>query len=429
MFDTEKLRDVAALISDLLVRCYGYALTVRRGVVSPPSGLHVILSPSYRGNLGDEAMLASCIENIAARGGRVVLLNHNTSDDWSDLGDGIRQISIEGYFSVRGWHKACRQIRNVMAEAQTFNILGADIMDGAYSRTRSFRRILLADIAIRMGVDTAILGFSFSDKARPSTVRYLKQISDKLTLYARDEFSQARINAFSRSKAKLVADTAFLMSPADSPSAAAQEALKFAKQSRHDMRPVIIFNANPLGSSMSSGANRGSASVRGLQEIVVANVEAIVREVASVAIIFMAHDRREPHNDTRLLEDVYKSLPSNIQNKIHLATRDISAREVKLLCGTADLVVTGRMHLGIASLGMSTPCLFLDFQGKVRGLLKHFDAEEMFFDWHIFNDPRRYALLVSKHLQRSASARLHLGGKISGVRNLSRGNFERFSAA
>ncbi len=47
--------------------------------------------------------------------------------------------------------------------------------------------------------------------------------------------------------------------------------------------------------------------------------------------------------------------------------------KIKRIVGLLALVVTGRMHLAIASLGMGTPVLCVAYQDKFEGLFQHFD--------------------------------------------------------
>jgi polysaccharide pyruvyl transferase WcaK-like protein len=47
--------------------------------------------------------------------------------------------------------------------------------------------------------------------------------------------------------------------------------------------------------------------------------------------------------------------------------------QLKAIAGLADGVLTGRMHLAIASLGMGVPVVALTYQGKFEGLFRHFD--------------------------------------------------------
>lgn len=53
----------------------------------------------------------------------------------------------------------------------------------------------------------------------------------------------------------------------------------------------------------------------------------------------------------------------------------LNAWELKHLAGMVDLVLTGRMHLAIAALGMGTPPLCVAYMNKFEGLFQLFDID------------------------------------------------------
>lgn len=421
---------VGAYISDLLLRRYVMAQGKPGGAARPAGAdTHVLLAPSYQGNLGDEAMLTSCIANIRKRSsGEIVVLTHRSTDDWRHIDPEIRQISVGGFFSAFNWNKTLAQLLPLLSTAKTFNVLGADIMDGVYSRTRSFRRILLLEWASKLGCDAAVLGFSYSDRPIRAISDYFSQVSKDVTLHARDKVSHERLKHIARGPLEFVADTAFLMPPADHPGPNTVAALAFAASQRAAGRRILVFNANPLGSAISSGAARGDESVSNLTDVTLGNALSIATKAPDAAILFVSHDPREPHSDASLLERVYEQLPQDIKDRCFLATREIGAREIKSICAVADLAVTGRMHLGIAALGSTTPCLFLDFAGKVQGLLAHFDAGDMIADWKLYMDKEAYGRKVADMLDRHFELRAKLAEKLPHVQHLSSLNFQRFGA-
>lgn len=388
---------------------------------------HVILAPSSRGNLGDEAMLMASLRAIRERTSLpVTILVHDRHDSWQDLAAGCGEVSIQGFFSAFGWVAPMLRLRKVLSQAASFSILGADVMDGAYSRTRSFRRLAMAELAIRLGRPTRILGFSFSDKPNPKIQAYLQRLSPDLDLYARDAFSQERLSRFSERPVRLVADTALLLKPADPPGEAAARAIAFARAAGAAGYRTIAFNANPLGSAMSAGAKRGDERIEGLEALVARNLDRTARTEPDCRFIFIAHDPRPPHSDSALLHTVRDRLASDLRDRIFLATAGLSAADVKSVCASCDLTVTGRMHLGIASLGVATPCVFLDFQGKVRGLLNHFGIPEMALDWATYSDADAFAQKVLSHLRRCDDIRHELHERLRSIEVMSAKNFRDF---
>lgn len=356
----------------------------------------------------------------------VTILIHLKSDDWSDIAPNAQQISINGYFSAISFLRSLLRLRRVFSGAESFSILGADVLDGNYSLTRSMRRLMMADYAIRMGVPSRVLGFSYADSAHSKAQGYLSRISPKLQLFARDRLSFERLRGISKGTTHLVADTAFLLPPADPPSAIGRAALEFIKATKGGSGRVIAFNANPLGSAMSAGAHRASESVEALDVLVAEHVRSLMTMDKHLAMVFMAHDTREPHNDQAILQKVFDRLRPSDQTRIFLAFEGLTARDVKSICAACDLSVTGRMHMGIASLGGTTPCLFLDFQGKVKGLLEHFEATNMIFDWALYCDTPSFSRLVMDNLDAAPANRAQLKANKAQVIQLSLKNFHPF---
>jgi polysaccharide pyruvyl transferase WcaK-like protein len=78
------------------------------------------------------------------------------------------------------------------------------------------------------------------------------------------------------------------------------------------------------------------------------------------------------------------------------------AREAKALVGYLDLLVTGRIHLGVAALGSGILAAIAAYQGKVEGLLRHFALPELVIDREVYLSPGRLAARVEVTISRLA---------------------------
>jgi polysaccharide pyruvyl transferase WcaK-like protein len=70
-------------------------------------------------------------------------------------------------------------------------------------------------------------------------------------------------------------------------------------------------------------------------------------------------------------------LTPDFADRIHSMPVTLDSWEIKALSGQVDLVLTGRMHLAIAALGMGTPAFCTVYQGKFEGLMQMFELEGM----------------------------------------------------
>ena len=100
-----------------------------------------------------------------------------------------------------------------------------------------------------------------------------------------------------------------------------------------------------------------------------------------VALMLIPHDYRKD-GDLGCLKPIYESLTQRHKGHeerlgaIYLVSDELSAPELKALCGHLDCLFTSRMHLAIAALGMGKPVAAFAYQGKFAGLFRHFDLPE-----------------------------------------------------
>jgi polysaccharide pyruvyl transferase WcaK-like protein len=74
-------------------------------------------------------------------------------------------------------------------------------------------------------------------------------------------------------------------------------------------------------------------------------------------------------------EDCYNALTATFPDRVEMLRPPLNAWELKHLAGMVDLVLTGRMHLAIAALGMGTPPLCVAYMNKFEGLFQLFDID------------------------------------------------------
>ena len=123
---------------------------------------------------------------------------------------------------------------------------------------------------------------------------------------------------------------------------------------------------NLSGHTLRDVADHGIAAVAGL---VGRWLEADPRR----AVLLMPHDRRPGMTgDMQVLTDLHQALAGRFAERMHMLPDTLDAWELKALAGLVDLVLTGRMHLAIAALGIGTPALCIVYQGKFEGLMTHF---------------------------------------------------------
>lgn len=105
------------------------------------------------------------------------------------------------------------------------------------------------------------------------------------------------------------------------------------------------------------------------------------------------------------------------------ASASMVACEIKALCSHLDCLISGRMHLAIAALGMGIPVACIEYQGKFEGLFRHFGIDGMVLDnTQALSSDSTETMLRTLIKHRHDLAR-KIKARLSGILNLSMINF------
>jgi len=266
------------------------------------------------------------------------------------------------------WH--LREIEPCLMRLDAFKpdalwVLGADVIDGAYDAVDADRMVMLASIYAQRRRSGAILGFSFNSAPSSRVVNTLRAASTQLHLRVRDPRSWKRIRQFTGLKPKLVADLAFMLKP-DALSTRLAATTAWVAQQKSLGHAVLGFNLHPM-------LIQGGDPVQ-LNALKATALDALARMLSThkLSLVFISHDHRSAVGDHLCLAPIHAELARHFSDRIHLPEQALSAAQLKALAGEMDGVVTGRMHLAIASLGMGVPVLGLGYQDKFEGLFDQF---------------------------------------------------------
>lgn len=241
-------------------------------------------------------------------------------------------------------------------------VLGADIMDGYYGITHPASALIAADLAVTSNIKPVILGFSFNKEPNEELAEFYNLLDRKITLNVRDDISLERIRHFSDANSILVADVAFCLTPTVVPSD-----IKFwIDAQKNNGNQIIGFNLHPMLLK--------NASKENINIIVQSAVHSIkkISKSSKVSFLLLPHDYRGNNGDSICLEPIYEQIIKDSNVNAYLLLGKHRASVLKAISGLLDGVVTGRMHLAIASLGMQTPTMCITYQDKFEGLFRHF---------------------------------------------------------
>lgn len=337
---------------------------------------------SVGGSRGDEAMITAVIQRYR-RSSPMIPIHIVCSDEGIGY---IRYLPIERISPIPSWNGSYsteRVYRSIIAaKPSDVVILGADCMDGFYSPLLSLELLSIYDLCCKTpNLRAHLLGFSFNDKPSLMMVRAFKSLSPDTKILIRDGVSLTRYQNRVNRQAELVADAAFMLQPQfDFP---LYEKVKlWADLQRADGKRIIGLNFHPMLRSYS-----GEEDIKIDAQLLAQNVEKILSMHSDVSFVLIPHDDRSRRTDNLMLSTVYNYLKGLNQGsyRVYYSPEVPRAAQLKAMCGLLDGLISSRMHLAIAALGMGVPVMAATYQGKFEGLFEHFGLDDSFL-----LDPKRF---------------------------------------
>jgi polysaccharide pyruvyl transferase WcaK-like protein len=365
------------------------------------------------GAKGDEAMMQSVVQQLkAAEPGLVVGVV-------TDTPQAAQAAAGMGFEALPVWNNVgfLPMLKGILAfKPDVLLVLGADVMDGYYNPRTSLRLLAVADLCARSGVRAVLLGFSFNAKPAPVVLKMFDGVSRSLNINVRDPISLRRFQAMTRATPRLVADSAFMLLPdADCPTVA--EAATWAAGRRQAGDVVMGFNIHPMLIPHHTDDNVASlnrSSIAALSELL---------DAQPVSVALISHDYRGRDGDDACLKEIAQALSARYPGRIYYPQTQLSAGHLKALAGLMDGVVTGRMHLAIAALGMTVPVAALTYQDKFQGLFEHFGLpQSLLLPPAKAQDPVELARLLTAFVGSLASLKAQVQARWPAVQELSRDN-------
>lgn len=312
-------------------------------------------------NLGDQALLAGCIEGLVSFSKIHIIQTGVDSPELAIEKLGIDSKNLFFYSQFReifASEKSFLQSLKFLVFLARFKkcfVIGADVLDGTYNRHEPAILFQLLNYLTLMGTSVTILGSSFSKIISNEAIEGIKNLNRNVTFFCRDEFSLLRIEKIF--PAKLSSDVAFLMKPSDS----------FQMYHKKDFRDDSSSKNISIGICLKEG-----------DFITEENLIKFVNFISSFQysghsplFVFVPHHPRDLSFSQRI-----SSMMQVDGNRIVLPRALPAANEVKAIVSKCDIVITGRMHVAIAALDCSVIPICFSYGDKFGGLLKHFGLDE-----------------------------------------------------
>lgn len=316
---------------------------------------HLVLLTNGAGNTGDQAMFEAFLANTT---GAVTAIVRQRSDFVvpEDCVDRVRFLEAPRLVSRRGWGRkteVARFLRAVDGSA-SFSVVGADIMDGGYSRAEAVKRAQLLRLATSRGVDSRVLGFSWNGRADVAARVALGRASARSKLFARDPISLQRLTKDGITALE-AADVVFTTTGAQPPEGAIADWIEASTA------PMVSVNVSGL---IQRRAN--------LVPEFAALIDSLVQQ--GYRVVLIPHVIRPGDDDLAACRAAHDRVIE--KGSVLLVEEALRPAEVAWIASKSKAVLTGRMHLAILALNQGVVPVVLATQGKVEGLLHLFGLDD-----------------------------------------------------
>lgn len=318
----------------------------------------LIVAPSGRGNIGDQAMFDALLSNTPGKL-YVVLGSHNALHVALEFRDRVETAVlprlIRGHLLVRS--RDVRRFAALLSRTSVLLVPGADTIDGGHPHA-SLARHNLAHLAADRGVRVAIQGFSWAADAPPSVAASMKRLASTVGVYPRDPVSKRRLESSGVSRLTEASDLVF---------------------SYHSLEPLPQNLESVVSAAEVAGRRLVLLNISGM----IARRMDLQREYRAVVqhlhtndcvVVFLPHVVRTGDDDLTQARDLFAAVggPEDV-----LVEETLRPAQIKSLASRAFCTITGRMHLAIMSLSHGTPAITLATVGKVEGLYESFELAEL----------------------------------------------------
>lgn len=384
----------------------------------------LVMAPAGTGSLGDEAMLRAILDRAQECNVSASLLEPfgDEHQPWDELNGVAARRMVINVDYPRGW-RSWRPVPNILAGFDELLIVGADIIDGVYRASDAITRLHLARHADELGLKVTVAGFSISNRSHPEAISLFAALPDSVRCCLRDPISLERFKQLTGRVGDLVADLAFLLRPGDlQPD---EPLFKWIGEQRQRGHLCVGLNLN--SHALKSGREEDPSFDP--VDVYVRVVEAMLAEWSELRLVIIPHDRRTIPglgcDDFTLAEKAVGRLTPSLRERCSVMGRQCGSVYVKAIVGRLAVVITGRMHLAIAALGMGTPVAAVVYQGKFEGLFRHFGLEGCCIEPQELTS-KKFLSLVQNQIRDENNSRGVIQEQLPRVMKLAESNLENW---
>ena len=391
-------------MSSIFLRCLGIGAKHN----SKRSG-SLIVPSAAPGSTGDDAMLTSLATALHEAGeGPVEILAKGGAAAWPS-------VEPAGLFELSGGKSRAIKFAFKLRKIKRIYVIGADCIDGHYSIPLSLSLIGAADAGAHAGAIATITGCSYSESPAQETADAIRNMHPRVNLYGRDPRTVERFKKYAGRDSELVTDLAFMLHSSEPKTPGAPADLAWIKARREAGRVLLGVNFN----RQVLGKHPSVEETQVLFESYVGAISQIIEKHDDVDIALIPHDYRGEDSDCTHAAQLAERLSN--PNRVRPLIERYRASEIRYYGSLMDVILTGRMHLAIESMGAGIPVACVTYQGKFEGLFDQFKMEPIVIAPEDATADALYDM-VSTTLKNKESLRVHVTSQLDRIRDASRKN-------
>lgn len=320
------------------------------------------------GNIGDDAMLDRLITHDQDPAVILIPEAHSVLDlDKDPFVSHLRRNRNNRFLVLPGQpflsmnpvvrFNAHRQFGALCSYADSFEIIGADTMDGG-NESQSLTRFDLLAVATSLGLRTRVYGFSWRAGVPSPIAKRMADTARTTQFVLRDPASAERIQDDGALDILQAADLVFGLQATEQPN---PDLVRWVASTATTPVRFAIVNVSGLVSKSVDPVPEYGAVVDALHQ-------------AGLRVLFLPHVIREADSDLPAVRAVFDAYANQDD---YLVEELLTPRQVAWITGRSEIVITGRMHLAILSIKEGRTPIVLSTAGKVRGMLQLFDLETL----------------------------------------------------
>ena len=293
------------------------------------------ITPDGFGSKGDEAMIKGALHLINPISVKLITQRKELWTEHYNLTN----------FKIGEQYSDIKNFKDTIKKEKKLFIVGADLIDGTQGLESSLCRLEAAKRMAENGGKSYIF-CSFRTDVKPEIIRFIRKLPDNVEFYMRDEISYENFVNLTRKKCDYFPDLGFFSLPDVN-----ERTTSISKELKNLKGDFNLIGLNFSETSFRSLFKDYTDENR--KKYVKQVIEAVTHKVDNAYLVFICHDIRGwegYRSDAQFNEFAVEICKELHFDNYKVLDTDIGHNELTTIIRELDTVITGRMHLSIATI-------------------------------------------------------------------------------